>query len=90
MVKCCKILLNLQFERSDVVYNGRTGWSEKSIASKNRQACRYDWPLHSLGQYGAALANAVSKFMSHELAPHGLNNLAMIRLFLARSGRSQS
>ena len=43
-----------------------------------------DLPLHSLGQYGAALANAVSKFMSHELAPHGLNNLdfTMIRLFL--------
>lgn len=41
-------------------------------------------PLHSLGQHGTALANAVSKFMTRELAPHGLNNLdfTLIRLFL--------
>ena len=41
-------------------------------------------PLHSLGQYGAALANAVSRFMRRELAPHCLNNLdfTLIRLFL--------
>ena len=42
-------------------------------------------PLHSLGQHGAALANAVSRYMRRELAPRGLNNLdfTLIRLFLS-------
>ena len=55
--------------------------SQKSLS---RHADLAGMPLHSLGQYGAALANAVSRFMRHELEPHGLNNLdfTLIRLFL--------
>ncbi len=55
--------------------------SEKSLS---RHADLDGMPLHSLGQHGAALANAVSQFMRRELAPHGLNNLdfTLIRLFL--------
>ena len=55
--------------------------SQKSLSSHSKLT---DMPLHSLGQYGAALANAVSNFMRGELAPHGLNNLdfTLIRLFL--------
>lgn len=55
--------------------------SQKSLS---RHADLDGMPLHSLGQHGAALANAVSRFMRRELAPHGLNNLdfTLIRLFL--------
>ena len=58
--------------------------STSSHKSFSRHADLDGMPLHSLGQYGAALANAVSKFMRHELAPYGLNNLdfTLIRLFL--------
>lgn len=57
------------------------------VASKkalSRHAELSGMPLHSLGQYGAALANTVSNFMRGELTPHGLNNLdfTLIRLFL--------
>ena len=55
--------------------------SQKSLS---RHADLAGMPLHSLGQYGTALANSVSGFMKGELAPHGLNNLdfTLIRLFL--------
>ena len=61
--------------------------TELSVASQkslSRHADLAGMPLHSLGQYGAALTNVVSSFMRRELAPHGLNNLdfTLIRLFL--------
>lgn len=60
------------------------GMSVASQKSLSKHADLDGMPLHSLGQQGSALANAVSRFMRRELAPHGLNNLdfTMIRLFL--------
>ena len=45
--------------------------AEKSLS---RHANLTGMPLHSLGQYGTALDNSVSKLMNHELAALNLNN----------------
>lgn len=54
--------------------------SQKALSQHDQLAAM---PLHSLDQYGTALANSVSRFMKRELAPHGLNNLdfTLVRLF---------